>query len=182
MSKKASNAHAQRNTESLSNDSLAMADSGAASDLQQVQNLLFGAQAREIEQNMRSLEDRIDQRFDLLAQSMESKLDELTRALTAQVGEERNERLLSCEVLSKGVEELRAGVKVAVSELSEQQQSARDEIAQDLESAKSSLSTQLLVQGEELTSQFSSKHSELDEAKLSKKALSKLLSDLAVAV
>ena len=184
MSKKASGAQARNDSESSFSGATALsAELGAGgSDLQQIQNLLFGAQAREIEANLQLLEGRFNERMDQMSQAFDEQLEKLGALMSGQLEKERTERALGQEVVVERVDELRSGLAGALSDLSERHQQARREIAEELQVSSGKLTAQMALQSQQLSSQFQQGQSALDESKLSKQAMAKLLNELAAGV
>ena len=181
MSKKSSGAQASNDPEpSFSGAGVQSGDRGVGgNDLQQIQNLLFGAQTREIESNLQLLENRLNQRMDQTSQSFDEQIEKLGALMSAQLEQERTERALGQEVVAESVEELRSSLTGALADLSERHQQAKREMAEELQVSSSKLVAQMALQSQQLSSQFQKGQSELDENKLSKKAMAKLLNELA---
>jgi|GEM_PF-4409349 len=151
-------------------------------DLQQIQNLLFGAQAREIDDNLQLLEIRITERLDQLSASFESRIESLSAALVDQIDKERSERLSGHDAVVRSVDELRTNLNSALSDIAQQQQQARLEINEELQASHSKLSSQMESQKDQLLNRIQQGDSELDKNKLSRKAMAKLLNDLAAGI
>lgn len=181
MSNSASNPQMNHDDESHISEvsTLSSAPRAAGSDLQQIQDLLFGAQAREIEGKLQSLEHHFNGRLEQLTQSFDAQIETLSSLLAEQGEKERSERQLGHEVVAKSVEDLRANLSGALSDLSAQQQQAQREIAQELQASNSQLAEKMAQQNEQLMGQFQRGQSELEKDKMSKKAMAKLLNDLA---
>lgn len=184
MSKKASGAQAR------SDSQLSFSDAGAQSgelgaggnDLKQIQNLLFGAQAREIEANLQLLENRLNERMDRMSQAFDEQFERLGALMSGQLEKEQTERALGQEIVVESVDELRSSLTGALSDLSGRHQLARREMAEELQVSSGKLAAQMALQNQQLSSQFQQGQSELDESKLSKKAMAKLLNELAAGV
>lgn len=184
MSKKASSARVHSDTESSFPDGPAVSGGLGAggNDLQQIQNLLFGAQAREIDVNLQSLENRLNERMDQMSQAFDEQIEKLGALMSGQLEKERTERGLGQEVVVESVDELRSGLTGALSDLSERHQQARLEMAEELKVSSDKLATQMALQNQQLLSRFQQGQSELDESKMSKKAMATLLNELAVGI
>lgn len=184
MSKKAGGAEARNGSEASFTDAKGMSgELGAGgNDLQQIQNLLFGAQAREIDVNLQLLENRLNERMDQMSQAFDEQIKKLGALMSGQLEKERTERELGQEIVVESVDELRSSLTIVLSNLSESHQQARREMAEELKESSDKLAAQMALQHQQLSSQFQQGQSELDESKLSKKTMAKLLNELAAGI
>ncbi len=182
MAKKASNAQLNvGNVSEFPQTHTESAPSGgaSASELQQIQNLLFGSQTREIDNNLLALEQRFDDKFDKMCESYETQIKTLKEAVDVLVEKETAARLASYKAVSVEIESVRAKTGEAVAELHEQQVQAKQSISKNLDAAIKKLDTQWQQQNSQLATEVKQNHNALDKSKVNKEMLSKLFSTLA---
>lgn len=181
MAKKTSNAQLKVGTVSAFPQTQTESEpSGASvSELQQIQNLLFGSQTREIDNNLLALEQRFDDKFDKMCKSYEAQIKTLKEAVDVLVKNETAARLASYKAVAVEIESVRTQTGKAMSELQEQQVQAKQSTDKNLDAAITKLDTQCKQQNSQLATEVKQNHNALDKSKVNKKMLSKLLSNLA---
>ncbi len=181
MAKKASKAQLKMGSVSkLPNSHTRSAEIATSTDeLQQVQELLFGSQAREIDNNLQALEQRFDERLDAMRQSYEAQIQALNDVIAVQAKKESAARLAGYKALAIEIESVRAHAGDTIADLQEQQRQLKKTSSDNLDAAMTKLEAQWEKKSSKLASDVWQKHDALDKSKVNKKVMSKLLSNLA---
>lgn len=155
----------------------------AGGDLQQIQNLLFGAQAREFEEQLQRLERLVEERLGQLSTRVEEQLQRLEKSLSerleSSLAEESTQRTGENEALQAKLTELAAELEHSGAALGAQQREAAENVRDALQQLQASQEALVQQRTDHLESELQQSRRQLNDDKLSKQALSKLLEELA---
>jgi hypothetical protein len=154
--------------------------------LDQIRDIIFGKQMAAYEERFAQLEQRIATQIDTLRrdneaqfQSMQATLKQSNDAFSRLIKDEQSDRGREGKALSQEIVNAQETLSAAIEALADRQQKDVVSIGEKLSSLSSELSDEIHIHQVEASKQLDEAVRQLDEAKLARKALARLLTDVA---
>jgi len=154
--------------------------------LDQIRDIIFGKQMAAYEERFAQLEQRIATQIDTLRreneaelQSMQTALKQSSDAFSKLLKDEQSDRGREGKALSREIADAQKTLSAAIDALDERQQQNAAALGEKLSALSSEVSDEIHIQQVEASKQLEEAVRQLDDAKLARKALSRLLTDMA---
>jgi hypothetical protein len=154
--------------------------------LDQIRDIIFGKQMAAYEERFAQLEQRITTQIDTLRRdneaqlkSMQATLKQSSDAFSKLLKDEQSDRGREGKALSREISDAQKTLSAAIDALDERQQKDVAGLGEKLSALSSEVSDEMHIQQVEASKQLEEAVRQLDDAKLARKALSRLLMDMA---